>query len=264
MKKNYGEEHIDYSIDVVRKAGDLLLELFENSLTFEGKSKGVKDIVTEADLEAERLIKALLKDKYPEIRVISEEADCDLEHSDKGLGNAWVIDPLDGTRNFSIGNPNFVVSIGYVDNNGDFSGVIYYPVLDQIFVAVNGKAYLDGKEIHVNEKDEMDDAIVAFWDKREKDPDWNRPEIYNNLRGKVKVVRVFGASALEKSWVATGQVDLYVGNSSSIFGAVAGVALVRNAGGVCYSLEGNEWKLGDVGIVCGCEVLVNKVLQEIN
>ncbi len=263
MRKDYNVEQINYAVEVSQKAGKLLMDLFKDSLVHEGEVKGAKDIVTKADLDAEQMIKELLLDKYPDIRVIGEEADFDLEHSDKSLKSAWVIDPLDGTRNFSIGNPNFVVSIGYIDEAGEFSGVIHYPILGQTFVAVNDKAYLDGKLIRVNEKNNIDDAIVAFWDKREKDPDWDRPEIYNNLSGKVKVLRVFGASALEKSWVSTGQVDVYVGNSSSIFGAVAGVALVRNAGGVCYNLEGEKWMLGDVGIVCGNDVLVSKVLREI-
>lgn len=257
------KREIEIAITVAQKSGKHLLQLFKSGLKFEGKGKGVKDIVTEADIESEKIILEQLRVSFPDSKIISEEADIDLEHSNTRLRNAWVIDPLDGTRNLSIGNPNFVVSIGYVNDKSIFEGVIYYPILDQTFVATNNKSFLNDDVLKVSNTKELKDSIVAFWDKREKDPNWDKPDIYNRLRGKVKVVRVFGASALEKTWVSTAQIDLYIGNSSSIFGAVAGIALVKNAGGVCYNFEGKEWQLGDVGIICGNKNLVEKALKEL-
>ncbi len=253
-------ELIDLAKEVAVQAGDLLLEMFDDRLNVGSSEKGVKDIVTDADVKAEELIKQKLLAKYPNIPVISEESDMEKEHSHFRNGDFWVIDPLDGTRNFSIGNPNFVVSIGYVDSDMKLHGVVCYPILKQLFYTEDGKSYLNGKLIAVRDEDDLDDAIVAYWDKREKDPQWDKPDVLNSLRGKVKVLRMFGASALEKSWVANDQVDLYIGNSSSIFGAVAGVGLVRNAGGVVLNFEGNEWQLGDIGIICGKEKLVKKAL----
>ena len=253
-------ELIEYAKVVAKSAGDLLLQMFDDRLDIGTSTKGVKDIVTDADIKAEELIKQMLLEKYPEISVISEESDMDKEHVGFDSGNFWVIDPLDGTRNFSIGNPNFVISIGYVDAEMEFHGVVYYPILTQMFYTKEGKSYLNDEMITAGSKVDLDDAIVAFWDKREKDPSWNKPDILNSLRGKVKVLRMFGASALEKSWVASGQVDLYIGNSSSIFGAVASVALVRNVGGIALNLEGEEWELGDIGIICGNKNLVAKTL----
>lgn len=253
-------ELIEHAKLVASKTGDLLMEMFANRLNIHSDEKGVKDIVTDADIKAEELIKEKLLEKYPEIPVISEESDMEKEHSRFENGNFWVIDPLDGTRNFSIGNPNFVVSIGYVDSEMKLHGVVYYPILKQLFYTEDGKSCLNNKSISVSNETDLNNAVVAYWDKREKDPNWSKADILNSLRGKVKVLRMFGASALEKSWVANGQVDLYIGNSSSIFGAVAGVALVRNAGGVALNLEGEEWRLGDIGIICGNEELVRKAV----
>lgn len=255
------QELISSAKEIAIEVGDLLLEMFNDRLGVNLNKKGVKDIVTDADIKAEKLIKSRLLSKFPDITVISEESDMEKEHVSFETGNFWVIDPLDGTRNFSIGNPNFVISIGYVDENMGFHGVVYYPILNQIFYTQDGKSYCNDKQIIVSSLDLLEPAIVAFWDKREKDPDWNQPDILNLLRGKVSVIRMFGASALEKSWVANGQIDLYIGNSSSIFGAVAGIALIRSAGGVALNLEGEEWRLGDVGVICGNKDLVHDALQ---
>lgn len=255
---------IKVAVQTAQKAGDVLMQLFKSRLKFEGEVKGVKDIVTKADFEAEKLILRELKTNFPDIRVISEESDIELEHDNKQLRDAWIVDPLDGTRNFSIGNPNFVVSIGYVNSKGEFEGAIYYPILGQTFFATERESYLNGNEISVSNTTDLENSVVAFWDKREKDPDWDNVDIVKCLRDEVKVLRSFGASVLEKAMVATGQVDLYIGNSSSIFGAVAGIGLVRNAGGVCYNLQGKEWKLGDIGVVCGNKTLVKKALIKLN
>lgn len=259
---NYKNE-IQIAISTAKKAGNHLLKLFRSKPVFKGNSKGIRDIVTQADIDAEEIISEELHKNFPDSKIISEESDINLEHSSNVLKNAWVIDPLDGTRNFSIGNPNFVISIGYVNKKSDFDGVVHFPILNQTFVATDRKSFLEKKELSVSNTNQLANSIVAFWDKREKDPNWNQPEIYNKLRGKTKVLRVFGASALEKTWVSTGQIDLYIGNSSSIFGAVAGVALVRNSGGVCYNFKGNDWQLGDVGIICGNKVLVEQALKEL-
>lgn len=255
------QENISKAITIAKEVGELLVNKFNMGTDIGSRDKGVKDIVTGADVEAENFIKEKLSYFFPNSKIISEESDVDLEYSNIQLTNSWIIDPLDGTRNFSIGNPNFVVSIGYIDEMGEFSGVISYPILERIFVATDKKAFQNKKLIKVSSEGDLENAIVAFWDKREKDPNWEKVEIYKSLLNKVKVLRAFGASALEKAWVASGQVDLYIGNSSSIFGAVAGVALVRNAGGVAYNLEGEDWKLGDVGIICGNESLVRKALK---
>jgi myo-inositol-1(or 4)-monophosphatase len=252
---------IDTADQIAVKAGRLLLDLFQKRLELSSRTKGQQDIVTEADTESEKLILHELAQAFPGEKIVSEETDFDQEHSDIQLRNTWVIDPLDGTRNFAIGNPNFVVSIGYIDEKGRFSGVVYFPILDDHYVAKDENTFFNGKVTRVSSTEELRDAIVAFWDKREKDNTWNKVDILNSLRGKVKVIRVFGASALEKSWVSNDQVDLYIGNSSSIFGAVAGVALVRNAGGVALNFEGKNWKLGDIGIICGNRVLVEKALK---
>src|SRR5690606_7203515 len=132
----------------------------------------------------------------PGKRVISEEKDGDLENSKEEYLDSFIIDPLDGTRNFAMGNPNFVVSIGHVLQNGEFEGVVYYPVLKELFTAVDGKSFLNGKLIKVSMKSQLSDALVGFWDKREKDPSWSGIDISDKLRGKVKMLRIFGVCAL--------------------------------------------------------------------
>ncbi len=252
---------IESAVEIAILAGRRLADMFEHRENLLSNRKGIKDLVTQADIEAEEIIIDNLKKKFPHERVLSEEADFEKEHSQGDFRNTWIIDPLDGTRNFSIGNPNFVVSIGYVDENNQFSGIVHSPILNDFYIADNQKSFFNNNEIKVNQDIRLDDSIVAFWDKREKDPGWEKPDILNSLRGKVTVLRMFGASALEKSWVASGQVDLYIGNSSSIFGAVAGIGLVRNASGVALNLDGDKWQLGDIGIICGNESLVHEALE---
>ena len=145
---------------------------------FRGKELGVEskfndsDIVTAADKAAERLLIGHIRDEYPDHSILSEESGA----SDHTGDYRWVIDPLDGTTNFSQGLPQFSVSVGVEYKGEPLIGVVFAPYLNELFHAVRGEgAYLNGTPISVSCKSELGHSVVAtgFPVDKDSNPDNN-------------------------------------------------------------------------------------------
>ena len=141
-----------------KEAGRIQLELFRSDrLDIEAKFND-SDVVTNADKASEKAIISEIRRAYPEHSVLSEEAGCDKRMNDW----LWVIDPLDGTTNYSSGLPNFCVSIGVQHKGQTVVGVVYAPYLGEIFTAVRGKgAFLNNRPIRCSTKTDIHKAVVS-------------------------------------------------------------------------------------------------------
>ena len=137
-----------------RRAGALARERFRTDV--EVSLKGRANVVTDADLAAERLILDYVTAEYPEFGILSEE-------SAPVPGSApytWVIDPIDGTRNFAEGIPHFCVVVAIAEGDTVAAGVTYDPVRDELFAAQQGEgAYLNGERIAISDRSEIGEAI---------------------------------------------------------------------------------------------------------
>ncbi len=135
---------MEFAIDVARSAGDILREGYHQQKTI--RLKGVRDLVTDFDLQSEEYIIEQIREKYPRDGVLAEESGQLL-----GMKGEWVIDPLDGTTNFAHGIPFFAISIAYVLGGEAQLGVILDPMRDECFHALPGNgAWLGDLQLQVS------------------------------------------------------------------------------------------------------------------
>ncbi len=188
--------------------------------------KGSKDLVTAADLAAERCIRLALRQRFPDIGFLGEEG-----RSVEGPRGRWIVDPLDGTIGYIAGLPFFGISIALERGGAIEAGVILFPRLGELFVAERGRgAWLDGRRLRVSRRTDLADCVLALW---HNDSVWrSRPlrERIARLALRVRSLRIFGATFSLAS-VAAGRLDGYWEQSACPWDVAAGALLVREAGG---------------------------------
>lgn len=216
-----------------KKAGRLLRQKFGKSKIAVEKSGW--DFATDADLASEKLILNELKKATPKIPVLAEEG------GGKALswknGYVWIVDPLDGTKNFQGGVPAWCVSIALLKDGKPIAGAIYVPLSDECYAAaLGGGCTLNGKRLKVSSNAKTSEAVLMVELPRRYE---NRATLtqdvakVSKLLKTVRRVRVLGAAALELALVARGVADAYVDLSGNtrIWDVAAGQLLVTEAGG---------------------------------
>lgn len=231
-------KYLTAAISMARAAGDVQLQYFRSShLKIETKSNEY-DVVTVADKASEKIIKEYIHEKFPEHGIISEEsAD---ENADKEW--RWVIDPLDGTTNYSQGLPVFSVSIALEYNKEAVVGVVYAPYLGELFHAVKGEgAFLNGQPIKCSRKKSLAEAVFATGVPYDKlvNPDNNIREVAL-IAPKVRGIRRLGSAAIDLSYVAAGFFDGYWELSLNRWDVAAALLIATEAGAVAHSIRTNR------------------------
>lgn len=220
------------------QAGNLLrVKVWEPRELFK---KGYRDLVTDADFLTQRLITTAVREKYPDHAFLVEEDDAEMALPIHGRVR-WIIDPVDGTHNFSNQVPNFCISIAVAVADEVQVGVVYDPMRNEMFSAYRGGGCtLDGEPIFVTQTDDLHAAMVCF--------DWsrsyvNREQMLNSLGYFVHhahTLRSLGTSALALAWVAAGRMDAYLNFHLSPWDVAAGMLLVQEAGGRVTDLANEE------------------------
>ena len=229
-----GSDQLRLGLRAATAAGDIIRAAFGTTQTI--KSKGINDIVTETDKKAEDAIVKILQEESS-YKILTEESG-DIDGSSDGC---WVIDPLDGTGNFSRGFPLFSVSIALVKNDALQIGVVFNPITNELFWAEKGAgAYKNGEPIHVSGKSKT--AILAL------DCGY-APEhgaAYAQATGILEqdyLLRRIGGCALEVCYVACGIFDGYVDYGDMLWDYAGGLCIVEEAGGKVTDWKGNPLKL---------------------
>lgn len=219
------------AVTVACEAGDLVRAAFPRTALTEVGFKGAVNPVTETDVAAENLIIARLRAAFPDHRFYAEESGGD-EWRAAGAP-IWLIDPLDGTVNFSHGFPHVGISLALLVDGQPVVGVIRDPLRGETFAATaGGGASLNGKPIHVSGVERLERAFLAtgFPYDRRTAPDNNTRRLDHFLR-RSQGVRRAGAAVLDLSYVACGRLDGFWEIRLSPWDVAAGVLLVREAGG---------------------------------
>lgn len=237
------------ALELARGAGALLMEHFGRLRPSQITSKDVeRDLVTAADVAAERWIVERLRARFPDHAIEAEEETRDARRGDD---LRWFLDPIDGTINFVHGLPAFCVSMGLYHGDEPLLGVVHAPRLNETFHATRGGgAFLDGRPIHVSQTRELKDAILAtgFPYRRSEvahDNLANFGRFFHSIRGE----RRFGSAALDLCYVAAGRLDGYWELHLAPHDVAAGALIVREAGGVVTDADGGERWLREGHIV---------------
>jgi myo-inositol-1(or 4)-monophosphatase len=217
--------------DIARDAGALLRERFHGPAGPLRAKSSPTDLVSEADLAAERLIRERLADARPHDAVLGEEG------GDRGpaAGGAaelrWVVDPLDGTINFLFGIPQWAVSIACDDAQGTVAGVVYDPLRGEMFAAVRGgPPTLDGAPVEASTRDDLATAMVATGFAYDADARATQAEVAARVLPRVRDLRRMGSAALDLAWTACGRYDAYYERGLKRWDLAAGALLCTCAG----------------------------------
>jgi myo-inositol-1(or 4)-monophosphatase len=233
------------AIEVSRKAGEILTERFYQAK--EISMKGTNDFVTNVDNESEAFIMAELAREFPDMGMLGEES----AGSRPDEGYVWIIDPVDGTRNYAWGIPFVSLVVGLALDGEVLAGVTYDPMRDEMFHAERGKgAYMNDAPIHVSDRSTLSESVVACdLSYTGDDGASNGLQIFQSLVSDIGAPRVMGSAALGLAYAAVGRFDFYFCHLLKPWDQVAGLLLVEEAGGVVTDRSGNRAGLNSDGII---------------
>ena len=246
--------------DLARKAGKILKDRFGKAHTVRIKTKGnATDVVTEADLAAEKLIVSAIKKKFPEHGIVAEE-----EHAyHEGQDYVWYIDPLDGTYNFTRGIPVFCVMIGLAYKGRMRQSIIFDPIHDWMYYAARGKgAYLNTTRITCGGQKTFQNSYGLY---------------AGNISHQEKIIMMkrllrqaqqepfwmtgTGSAGISSGYVAQGACDWWVSLNGGPWDYAAGALILEEAGCVMQTKEGRPWKPGDTSLIVANKYLHPQLMR---
>lgn len=199
--------------------------------------KGRGNVVTETDFAAEQAVMAILRDAFPAHAILSEETAA----GTRSEGWMWVVDPLDGTKNFSRAIPHFGFNLALCHANEPLLAVTTHPLLGDVFEAEAGAgARLNGHPVSVSPAGTLADSVVAFDMGYDAARAARQLELAQRLWPGMQSFRVSGSAALGFAYVAAGRWDIYVHSDLQPWDVAPGLLLVREAGGVVRDRTGAE------------------------
>jgi myo-inositol-1(or 4)-monophosphatase len=218
-----------------RAAGEVLMTYYGRAPEGLASKTSATDPVSDADLEAERVIRELLTAERLDDGLVGEEG----SHIEGEHSRRWIVDPLDGTVNFLYGLRAWGVSIALEDEEGLSVGVVFNPVSGECFAAERGNgATMSGRPIRVTDCRSLDQAMVATGFSYEAERRAEQAQLLVELLPRIRDLRRAGAAALDLAYVAAGRVDAYYERGLKRWDEAAGLLLVREAGGVTAELKG--------------------------
>jgi len=239
-----GKDPLEVAAEAARKAGEILKAHFheESRVQYKGRA----NIVTDADLQSEKRLKSILQAEYPDHSILSEESQAVAGSS----GYKWILDPLDGTNNYSFGIPFFSIVIALTRGKEVLLGIVYDPLRDEMFSAQKGKgAALNNSPIHVTTKVTVKDSLIGldlgYIDEKGK----KSLEFITCLWPGMYAYRIMGSAALGMAYTSCGRLDLYFHLLLYPWELACGSLFVTEAGGVATDLEGKPLKIGQGSVI---------------
>lgn len=225
--------------------------------------KSSHDVVTSADHASEAVLRDCISKNFPLHNLLLEESGL----TDRNSEWTWLVDPLDGTVNFSRGIPLWGISLALHHKNQPVLGIVFLPRLGELYCAVQGfPATCNNKSISVSQGTKTKESLVSNGDfnvgQREKINAWN----LQNFAGEAenfRRVKCFGSAAVESAWVAAGKLDAYVMTMSYPWDTAAGSLLVTQAGGQVTGMDGQPLQFIDGESVLFSNGIIHKDLLEI-
>ena len=251
-------------IEIIKQASEIFKDGYykNKEITFKGK----KDLVTEYDVAVEQFLKEKFHEAFPNYNIIAEESD----NTEVEFHNSIIIDPIDGTTNFVNQIPHCAISVGVYRDKNPYMGVVYNPILDELFFAEVGKgAYLNGELIKVSQDSELITALIATgfpYSAGHNKNDLNMvTRIIGNMLPNSQDVRRLGSASLDLCYVAQGKFGGYYEINLKPWDVSAGVIIVSEAGGVVTNEKSEPFDMfEDKMMVASNRLIHEEFLGQIN
>jgi myo-inositol-1(or 4)-monophosphatase len=209
---------------------------------FRVDKKGAIDLVTEVDLECERMCRAVLAERFPDHDVLAEELSSGPNERPSST-HRWIFDPLDGTTNYAHGLPIFCASLGLEINGRTEVGAVYDPTRAELFTAERGEgAYLNGARLRVSDAERVIDALLVTgfpYDVHKQTDDL--VGLFAAFLGQARAVRRLGSAALDLCYVAAGRFDGFWEQHLHPWDVAAGALIATEAGGRVTGMDGSPF-----------------------
>ncbi len=243
--------HLNIAIQAARAAGNIITRALDRLDRVKIAEKGINDFVTNIDLACEKEIIEIIQKNYPEHGILGEESGV-IEGSED---ITWIIDPIDGTLNFTRGYPSFAISIAVKNKEHIENVAIYDPMLQELFTATKGEgAQLNERKIRVSNKQSIKGTLLAtsFPFRGLKD---NAVTSYlkqfKDIFSKCANIRQSGSAVLDLAYVAAGRLDAYWDSGLKPWDMAGGSLLIREAGGYISDFSGKSDFLDSGNIIAG-------------
>lgn len=254
MKKLDSEQLLETAIQSTKNAGmHALREKDRKNQTIEISPHDVKLVL---DIECQKIAEKTILDCFPAHKIIGEEGNSDSSESDY----EWIIDPIDGTVNYSHGFPHWCCSIAVQYKKKTIAGVVFAPELNYLFSAtIDGVAKLNDKIISTSQAEELSKSLVfTGLNQREKNKISPTFDALKELALNTQKVRITGSCALDLCYVAADKTDAYVEYGVHLWDYAAG-ALIAEKSGATLLLHPNEETPARVGIMCSAPRIANSL-----
>jgi myo-inositol-1(or 4)-monophosphatase len=221
---------LNVAVEAAKRAGEVICEQ-RRSQSVTVSFKGIRDLLTTADLAAEKVVIETIRSHYPSHAILAEESSQNVDPSQFGHGAVWVIDPIDGTTNYAHGHPQVGISIACAIDGKVVAGAVFAPFLGELFTAtLGGGAFLNGERIAVSPTDSLESALIATGFPYDRA---NVPNICKRLQAllhRCRDIRRLGAASLDICWVACGRMDAYYEETINPWDGAAACLIARESG----------------------------------
>lgn len=233
-------DYLHLAQTIAKQAGATILKHRFDSFSIDTKGER-SNYVTEIDKKIEKEMVKKIHSEYPDHTIIGEE----FGESRSGSEYTWRLDPIDGTSNFVHRLPHSTVALSLEDQSGVLVGVVYDPVVDELFYAQKERgAFVNERELHVSPIDLLSKSCVIidvdWWE--ESSRDWNIATA-SKLISEAENIRTYGSAAINMCYVACGRTEGFIGNYVDKNSMHAGKIILEEAGGMITDVVGNEWNL---------------------
>lgn len=225
------------AVEAVIRAGELQMAKFGTGVRVD--KKGAIDLVTEVDVEVERMFRAMVAERFPDHDVLAEEFDT----APTGARHRWVFDPLDGTTNFAHGVPIFCASLALEIDGQAVIGAVYDPNREELFTAEAGEgARMNGRRLQVSTNAVVLDSmlVTGFPYHVQQDPD-ELVRVFGQALRRARAVRRLGSAAIDLCWVAAGRMEGFWEASLKPWDTRAAALILQEAGGRVTAMDGGPW-----------------------
>ncbi len=239
----------------------IIQEYFDKSFIVSNK-EGINNLVTEVDLKSEKAIIDIIKNEFPDHFILSEEAGAISTESEY----KWIIDPIDGTVNYSNGIPICCVSIGLEYKGKIEMGAVYNPFMNEFYFAQRGfGASLNDKKISVSNKSDISKSCLVTGFPYTYLDEPNGPlQIFEKFIRKGIPVRRLGSAAIDLCWVAAGRFDGFYEHQLSAWDSAAGFIIVEEAGGKVTNLKGETYNPYQPGLIATNGLIHDELVRIVN